>query len=94
MKSIIKELWNGNIAPIKNYENNNNEIKNIIRLIEKNKAVLAPTLNEEQKTAFERYICCVEEYLSLSTEQAFCSGFSFGSKFLSEALAIEENSLI
>ena len=85
MKRTIIDLWNGDISPITNCGKNDPEIKNLVGLIERNCQNLENTLNEKQKEILEKYVCCVNEYLDLITEQAFYEGFSLSSKLLTEA---------
>lgn len=87
MQSILTELWNGNIAPMERYGQNDREINNLTKLIEKNESNLITTLNDDQKITFEKYTDCLDEYSSLMTQHAFCQGFRLGCRFLTEALA-------
>lgn len=90
MKSTISKLWNGNIAPVEKLGKHNPEIHNLIGLISRNVENLEKLLNEEQKVVLEKYVCCTDEYWTLITEQAFCEGFSLGSKLLAESFAEAE----
>ena len=86
MQDIIADLWNGNLSPGEDCGKNNPEIENLIELIERNDKKLSNTLNPDQQKTFENYFSCIEEYLSLITEQAFCDGFRLASRFLTAAL--------
>ena len=86
MKRTIIDLWNGEISPITNCGNGDPEIDNLVELIERNCKNLENTSNESQKETLEKYVCCVNEYLDLITEQAFCDGFCLSSKLLTESL--------
>ncbi len=86
MNNILADLWHGDIAPIEEFEVNNSEISHLLQLMAKNSENLDKTLNDKQKSIFEKYCNCVEEYLSLTTEKAFCDGFSLGCKILMTAL--------
>ena len=86
MNNILANLWNGDISPIEKFEVNNSEISDITKLLTKNSEKLEETLTESQKEIFGKYIGCAEEYLSLATEQAFCTGFSLGCKLLITAI--------
>ena len=85
MKSIIVDLWNGNIEPIKHCGQDNAELEELIGLIERNRTELNNALNEKQKDIFEKYIDCVDEYNCILREEIFCYGFSVGSKIMIEA---------
>ena len=86
MNNILTNLWNGDISPIEKFEVNNSEIRDITRLMSRNSEKLEESLTKSQKEIFEKYINCVDEYLSLATEQAFCKGFSLSCKLLISAL--------
>lgn len=91
MNTILSQLWNGNLCPVENSGKTDPEIQNLIILIERNGEKLNATLNDEEKNTFNNYIHCIEEYLSLSAEQAFSDGFSLASRILTEALTTEIN---
>lgn len=86
MQTIIADLWQGNITPARELEAASPQIREILQLMERNSEALCELLNEKQKEAFEKYYDCVEEYLDLMTEQAFCSGFCLGGKLMASAL--------
>lgn len=80
MKNCIADLWYGNLAPAEKCGANNTEIRELVRLIERNKRNLDASLNESQKLLLEKYTDCITEYISLTAEQAFCDGFCLSSK--------------
>ena len=86
MRQIIKDLWNGNLAPCEICGSDNSEAKHLISLMERNREKLSAGLTEAQKSVFQRYIDCSEEYLLCMLELAFCDGFSMGSRLTTEAL--------
>lgn len=86
MENILIELWNGNISPAELFGNENHKMEDMLRLSEKNRKKLAPTLTETQNLFFERYTERMENYATYAAEQAFCNGFSLACKILTEAL--------
>ena len=89
MQTILSRLWNGDLCPVLSSGKNDPEIENLTELLERNAEKLNATLNDEEKNTFTNYIRCVEEYLSLSAEQAFCDGFSLACQFLTQAFAYQ-----
>ena len=87
MYNILTELWNGNLSPVVDSGKHDPEIEDLRRLMVHNGEKLSATLNEAEKNTFQNYISCVEEYLTLSEEHAFCDGFRLACKFLTEALS-------
>ena len=54
MKSIINELWHGNIVPQEDSRNNTKEMKELISYIARHDENLGKLLTEEQKAIFEK----------------------------------------
>ena len=88
MTKTIAQLWNGNINPIKSLNENNPEIKNLENLMERNLDNLLKEVNGKSKEIFEKYNDCIEEYLTLTTEQAFFDGFCLGTKLIIETFSL------
>ncbi|MBQ6705969.1 MAG: hypothetical protein IJN07_00460 [Clostridia bacterium] len=86
MPNTITELWYGNIDPIRHFGRNNQEIKRVEALWQRHLEDLEPLLTEKSKILFEKYNDCFQEYLSLSIEEAFCTGFSVGTKIFAQAV--------
>lgn len=89
MESILKSLWQGNVSPVDHYLLDNTETKHLVSLIEKNKQHLCQTISKEQIEILEKLLCCIDEYNLLTTEAAFCYGFSLGIKTIIESITIE-----
>ena len=86
MQQTIVELWRGNIAPYENCGSHDEEARQMLELMERNREALCQKLAKEQAEVFDRYISCAEDYLLRMTENAFCDGFRLGSKLTAEAL--------
>ena len=86
MKNIPRELWFGNIYPAEDALKMTPEMKDIGRLIERNREDLMSTLTEQQKETFEKYIECQDE-LSMATEkEIFVYAFRIGARIVAEIL--------
>ena len=90
MSNIIADLWNGRVAPMEDCGRNHPQVRELIRLLDRNEEKLTAELTQGQKCTLDKYTACWEEYLDLITEEAFCSGFCLGSKLLTQAL-MEKN---
>lgn len=86
MSRTMVDLWNGNLAPWKHCGSNNPEMSNLADLMARNRAALLDGLTVQQTEIFQKYVDCAEEYLLRMMEQAFCEGFSAGSRLAAEAL--------
>ena len=86
MRSIINELWHGNIVPQEDSRNNTKEMKELISYIARHDEDLGKLLTEEQKAIFEKYQDCWNEYVSLSEAAIFEYAFKLGARLIYEAL--------
>ncbi len=93
MTDTIRQLWNGNLDPIRYLGLNNTEIKQLEILMQRNEENLVKRLNEGEKVILEKYHDCMSEYHTLISEQAFCDGFCLGTKIVVEALSGAEQIL-
>lgn len=87
VKRTIEDLWNGNIASAENCGVGDPEIENLVILIERHKELLNKELGQQQKSIFEKYVDCTEEYVCLISKCAFRDGFSLASRLMAEALS-------
>lgn len=86
MTQTIASLWNGKIAPCGQCGAQDIEANHLIDLMERNRESLLRELTDAQKDTFQKYIDCSEDYLLRMLELAFCDGFRFGGKLVTEAL--------
>ncbi len=71
MKSMIKELWHGNIIPQEDSRNNSKEMKELLGYMARHHVDLAKTFTDEQKEIFEKFHDCWDEYVSLAEAAIF-----------------------
>ena len=86
MKSMIKELWHGNIIPQEDSINNSKEMKELLGYMARHHEDLAKTLTDEQKEIFEKFDDCWIEYTSLAEKAIFTYAFKLGARLVYEAL--------
>lgn len=86
MRTIITDLWQGNITPARNLEEHIPGIKEILGYMEAHSEKLDAQLDEAHREVFEKYRDCAEEYLDLAIEQAFYEGFCLGGRFFAAVL--------
>ena len=91
MKSIIEELWNGEINPQDTLVDNNPHYKELQHLQSRNKTELLESLSEEQKEKLEKYCDTTLEMNSASEREAFASGFRIALRLACAALADKTN---
>ena len=86
MKSIINELWHGNIIPQEDSRNNTKEMKELISYIARYDEDLGKLLTEEQKAIFEKYQDCWNEHVSLAEAAIFEYAFKLGARLMLDSL--------
>ena len=86
MRSVINELWHGNIVPQDDSRNNTKEMKELISYIARHDEDLEKLLTEEQKAIFEKYQDCWNEYVSLAEAAIFEYAFKLGMTIAIETL--------
>ncbi len=93
MSKTIELLYEGKLEPVRSIGKSNEKMRRIENLVERNKSKLKGALDTEEKEMFDKYVQCIDEYLFLVSEQAFCDGFCMGARILSEAVSGAEELL-
>ena len=86
MKSVINELWLGNIIPQEDSRNNTKEMKELLAYISRHHENLEKTFTDEQKETFEKFHDCWSEYASLAEAAIFEYAFKLGMQIAIETL--------
>ena len=86
MRSIINELWHGNIIPQEDGRNNTKEMKELLNYISRHHEDLEKSFTDEQKETFEKFHDCWSEYASLADATIFEYAFKLGAKMTFEIL--------
>ena len=86
MKSIINELWLGNMDPQNDSRNNSQKIKELMEYMTRHHEDLLKTMTDEQKAIFEKFDYCWSEYVSLSEAAIFTYAFKLGMQIVIEVL--------
>ena len=84
MKSMIDELWYGNVSPMDDTRNNTEEMKELMSYIARHQEELMATLTDEQKEVFEKFHDCWSEYMSLAEAAIFEYAFRLGARLTIE----------
>ena len=86
MKSMIKELWHGNIIPQEDSRINSKEMKELLSYISRHHEDLEKSMTDEQKEIFQKFQDCWSEYMSLSEAAIFEYAFKLGMQIAIETL--------
>lgn len=87
IRSILEEIWYGNIVPIESITPPAAEEAELVDLIDRNRSKLLDRLTEEEKAMFEKYEDVAQELYSLNAKQAFEYGFKLGTRIVIESIA-------
>ena len=87
MKSMINELWHGNIIPHEDSRTNTKEMRELISYIARHNEDLETLLTDEQKVILEKYQDCWNEYVSISEAVIFEYAFKLGARLVMEIRA-------
>ena len=86
MKSMITELWHGNINPQEDSRNNFPEMKELMEYMARHHDNLLKTMTDEQTEIFEKFHDCWDEYVSLDEAAIFEYAFKLGMQIAIETL--------
>ena len=90
MRSVINELWHGNIVPQEDSRNNSPEMKELMEYMARHHDDLLKTMTDEQREIFEKFDDCWSEYASLAEEAIFQYAFKLGMSLAIETLSERE----
>ena len=86
MKSMIKELWHGNIFPFEQCTRGDKRLMELLKLVARNHEDLEKTFTDEQKEIFEKFHDCWSEYMRLAEASIFEYAFKLGMHIAIETL--------
>lgn len=86
MRSILEELFYGNICPNTDCRSNGNETKQLMGYIADHHDTLLSTLNEQQKEIFEKFDDCYNELTDINEREIFVYAFKLGMQIAIEVL--------
>ena len=91
MKSILEELWYGNICPETDKRSSSEEMKQLMKYMARHHDNLMETMTDEQKDIFERFDDCWGEYAILAEKSIFLYAFKLGMQLAIEVLIPDED---
>ena len=80
--TALEDLWYGNIHPVEEFLEGNQEYKNLLRIVTKNQEILSASLYREQAELFEKYDSTVKEMNAMEEVAAFSYGFRLGVRLM------------
>ena len=82
---IIRELWYGNVAPFEQCTRGDKQLKELLKLVARNKEKLDASLTEKQKETLEKFEEALNEMHSIAERDAFSYGLRLGIRLMAEA---------
>ncbi len=86
MSNTISQLYRGQLEPESVLGNGNIELRKTEIMLENNFKKIKENLDEATIQLLDKYRECMNEYIILISEQAFCDGFCLGTRIVSEAV--------
>ena len=90
MKSVLEELWYGNICPSEKCYKITPETKKLTGELADYYEVLNKSLTKEQKEELENFANTVWELTDINVREAFVYGFRLGLKIAVEGMSFSE----
>lgn len=84
--NTLEELYYGNLFPHEQCAKLDDEVKELLKLLNRNEEKLTATLTESQKEIFEKYKECSHEISEICERNAFLNGFKLGARIIIESV--------
>ena len=91
MRSILEELFYGNICPSTDCRSQDKETKRLMGYIADHHDNLLSTLNDEQKELLEKFDDCYNELTDINEREIFSYAFKLGARIMLEVLSNTES---
>ena len=89
MRSILEELFYGNVCPNTDCRSKDKETKALIGYITDHHHDLSSTLNDKQKEIFEKFNDCYDELTDINEREIFVYTFRLGMRIAIESLSAD-----
>ena len=81
----LDELWYANISPFEQRTRGDKRLKELLKLVARNREELDGTLTDKQKEILEKFEDCMNEMHSITERDAFSYSFQLGVQLLAES---------
>ena len=82
MGNILEEFWYGNIDPMEQSTGKSQAVKELLRLMGRNRDRLCDSMTAEQRETLEKYDDCINEMNSIMEVELFSYAFRLGGQFM------------
>ena len=92
MRSILEELYYGNVCQNTDCRSKEKETKELMGYIADHHSALNETLTDKQKEIFEKFNDCYDELTDINEREIFVYAFRLGMRIAIESLLHDRNS--
>lgn len=89
MRSVLEELWHGNIYPQENCLDTNKTTKELVEYIGNHHDSLCESLTDKQKEIFEKFNDCCAELAGINEREIFAYAFRLGARLAIEIMSFD-----
>ena len=89
MRSIIEELWYGNVCPDSEYRKATKETKELMGYMTDHHNNLRSTLTDKQKEILEKFDDCCAELTDINEREIFVYAFRLGARIAIEVMSLD-----
>ena len=89
MRSILEELFYGNVCPNTDCRSKDKETKELTGYIADHHSALNETLTDKQKEIFEKFNDCYDELTDINEREIFVYAFRLGMRIAIESLSAD-----
>ena len=82
MRNILEEFWYGNIDPMEQSTGKCQTVKELLKLMGRNRDQLHDSMTAEQRETLEKYDDCVNEMYGLIELEIFSYAFRLGGRLM------------
>ena len=86
MRSILEELWYGNICPSSGCREGTKEVKELMGYIADHQDALLGMLTDKQKETLEKFDDCYAELTEINEREIFVYAFKLGARIAIDVL--------
>lgn len=82
MRKILEEFWYGNIDPMEQSTGKSQAVKELLKLMGRNRDQLHNSMTAEQRETLEKYDDCINEMHSIMELEIFSYAFRLGGRLM------------
>ena len=82
MRNILEEFWYGNIDPMEQSTGKSQAVKELLKLMGRNRDQLHESMTAEQRETLEKYDDCINERHSSMELEIFSYAFRLGGRIM------------